>query len=83
MFGTENQNEMIPISYTFDDSANVVAQVYKGEGRATEKKTIPLADVVYALSITNPVIKVNGNQAIFTTYNEKQQTALIAELKRD
>jgi peptide/nickel transport system permease protein len=84
LFGTENQNEMIPISsYTFDDSANIVAQVYKGEGRATEKKTIPLADVVYALSITNPGIKINGNQAIFTTYNEKQQTSLIAELKKE
>jgi len=84
LFGTENQNEMIPIaSYSFDDSANIVAQVYKGEGRATEKKTIPLADVVYALSITNPAIKVNGNQAIFKTYHEKQQTALVAELKKE
>lgn len=84
LFGTENPNEMIPIaSYSFDDSANIVAQVYKGEGRATEKKIIPLADVVHALSITNPAIKVNGNKVIFTTYNEKQQTALIAELKKE
>lgn len=82
--GTENPNEMIPIvSYSFDDSANIVAQVYKGEGRATEKKIIPLADVVYDLSITNPTIKIVGDNAIFTTYNGKHKTTSIANLKKE
>jgi len=84
LFGTENPNEMIPISsYSFDDSANIVLQAYKGEGRTAEKMTIPMADVVYALSITNTSIKVNGSQTSFATYDDKQKTATIVELKKD
>jgi peptide/nickel transport system permease protein len=84
LFGTENPNEMIPISsYSFDDSANIVLQAYKGEGRTAEKMTIPMADVVYALSITNTSITINGNQTSFATYDDSQKTATIAELKKD
>lgn len=84
LFGTENPNAMIPItSYSFDDSANIIVQAYKGEGRIAEKMVIPMADAVYSLSITNPAIKLIGDKVAFTTYNEKQQTALISELKKD
>jgi peptide/nickel transport system permease protein len=84
LFGTENPNEMIPISsYTFDDSANIVAQVYKGEGRTAERKVIPVVDVVHALSITHSTININGDKATFTAYNDRQKTASVAALKKE
>ncbi len=84
LFGRDNPNQMIPIvSYTFDDSANIVLQTYEGEGRTEQKKLLQIADVTNALSITKPEIVVNGDKAVFTTFDEKQQTASIAELKKD
>ncbi|MFN8237772.1 MAG: ABC transporter permease [Chitinophagales bacterium] len=84
LFGRENPNQMIPIvSYSFDDSANIVLQTYEGEGRTEMKKVLPIVDVTNALSIAKPEIAINGDKAIFTTFDEKQKTASIAELKKD
>ncbi len=84
LFGRENPNQMIPIvSYSFDDSANIVLQTYEGEGRTEMKKVLPIVDVTNALSIAKPEITINGDKAIFTTFDEKQKTASIAELKKD
>ncbi len=82
--GTENPNEMIPInSFTFDDSANVVLQSYEGEGRTSLVKTFPIVDVCEALSNSNPQISIQGDKAIFTTFEEKQKTVSLAALKKE
>lgn len=84
LFGRDNPNQMIPIvSYSFDDSANVVLQTYEGEGRTEQKMVLPVVDVTQALSIVKPEITVNGDKAVFTTFEEKQKTASIAALKKD
>ncbi len=84
LFGTDNSNEMIPInSYSFDDSANIVLQTYEGEGRTALKKVLTIVDVCKALSNTNPAIHINGDQAAFTDFNEKKETASIASLKKE
>lgn len=82
--GTENPNEMIPInSFSFDDSANIVLQSYEGEGRTSLVKTFPIVDVCEALSNTNPKITLNGDKATFTTFEEKQKTVSLADLKKE
>ena len=84
LFGKNNSYQMIPInSYAFDDSANVVVQAYKGEGRNPEQMIFPVVDVVESLSIISPKIKINGDKAIYTTFEEKQKTVSIAALKKD
>jgi len=84
LFGRDNPNEMIPISsYSFDDSSNMVIQAYKGEGRTTEQMVIPIVDVAKALSITSPAIELNGDNATFTNFEDKKQTASLAALKKD
>jgi len=82
--GRENPNEMIPInSFTFDDSANVVLQSYEGEGRTSLVKTFPIVDVCEALSNSNPQISIQGDKAMFTTFEEKQKTVSLAALKKE
>ncbi len=82
--GVENQNEMIPInSFSFDDSANIVLQSYEGEGRTSLIKTFPMVDVCESLSNTKPEIKLNGDKAVFTTFEEKQKTVSLASLKKE
>ncbi len=84
LFGKNNSYQMIPInSYAFDDSANVVVQAYKGEGRNPEQMIFPVVDVVESLSIISPKIKINGDKAVYTTFEEKQKTVSIAALKKD
>ena len=82
--GRENPNEMIPInSFSFDDSANIILQTYEGEGRTSLVKTFPIVDVCESLSNTTPQIKLNGDKATFTTFEEKQKTASLASLKKE
>ncbi len=84
LFGTDNPNQVIPItSYTFDDSANIVVQAYKGEGRTPETMTFSIVNVTNALSINSPTIKINGDQATFITFDEKQKSASLAKLKNE
>lgn len=84
LFGRDNPNELIPIiSYSFDDSANINLQTYEGEGRSPGKMTLPIVDVAYALSTAKPQIHLNGDKATFTTFEEKQKTASLSELKKE
>ncbi|MBK9330161.1 MAG: ABC transporter permease [Sphingobacteriales bacterium] len=84
LFGRDNPNQMIPIvSYRFDDSAHIVLQTYEGEGRTERKMVLPVVDVTQALSIVKPEIVLNGDKAVFTTFEEKQKTASIEALKKD
>lgn len=84
LFGTDNPNQVIPIiSYAFDDSANIVVQAYKGEGRTAEVMTFSVVNVRNTLSITSPSIKINGDQATFINFDEKQKTASVAALKKE
>ncbi|MDB5226994.1 MAG: transporter permease [Bacteroidota bacterium] len=84
IFGRDNPNQLIPIvSYSFDDSANILLQTYEGEGRGTGKMQLPMVDVVYALSNAKPEIHINGDKATFTTFEEKQQTASLSTLKKE
>lgn len=82
--GKENENELIPIvSYSFDDSANIVLQTYEGEGRLSQTKIFPVVDVCEALSITHPEIAIRGDQATYVDFNEKKQNVSIAALKKE
>ena len=84
LFGKNNSYQMVPInSYQFDDSANVVVQAYKGEGRKEEQMIFPVVDVVESLSIISPKIEIHGDKAVYTTFEEKQKTVSIAALKKD
>ena len=84
LFGKNNSYQMVPInSYQFDDSANVVVQAYKGEGRKEEQLIFPVVDVVESLSIISPKIEIHGDKAVYTTFEEKQITVSIAALKKD
>lgn len=84
LFGKNNSYQMVPInSYAFDDSANVVVQAYKGEGRKAEQMIFPVVDVVESLSIISPKIEIHGDKAVYTTFEEKQKTVSIASLKKD
>jgi peptide/nickel transport system permease protein len=84
LFGHDNPNELIPInSYAFDDSANIVLNTYEGEGRSPGNLRLPLADVVYALSNTNPAIQVRGNQVSFTGYDGKSHRVSMASLQKE
>lgn len=84
LFGKNNSYQMVPInSYQFDDSANVVVQAYKGEGRKAEQMIFPVVDVVESLSIISPKIEIHGDKAVYTTFEEKQKTVSIASLKKD
>lgn len=84
LFGTDNPNQVIPIlSYSFDDSANIIVQAYKGEGRTAEKMIFSVVNVRNALSITSPTIKINGDQATFTNFDEVRKTVSIATLKKE
>jgi peptide/nickel transport system permease protein len=82
--GRDNPNEMIPIvSYSFDDSANIVLEKYEGEGRGAVKMVLPVVDVCEALSNTKPEIQLNGDQATFTSFEEKKETVSLATLKKE
>jgi peptide/nickel transport system permease protein len=82
--GRDNPNEMIPIvSYSFDDSANIVLEKYEGEGRGAVKMVLPVVDVCEALSNTKPEIQLNGDQATFTSFEEKMETVSLATLKKE
>jgi len=82
--GRDNPNEMIPIvSYSFDDSANIVLEKYEGEGRGAVKMVLPIVDVCEALSNTKPEIQLNGDQATFTSFEEKKETVSLATLKKE
>jgi peptide/nickel transport system permease protein len=82
--GRDNPNEMIPIvSYSFDDSANIVLEKYEGEGRGAVKIVLPIVDVCEALSNTKPEIQLNGDQATFTSFEEKKETVSLAALKKE
>lgn len=84
LFGKNNSYQMVPInSYAFDDSANIVVQAYKGEGRKAEQMIFPVVDVVESLSIISPKIEIHGDKAVYTTFEEKQKTVSIAALKKD
>ena len=82
--GRDNPNEMIPIvSYSFDDSANIVLEKYEGEGRGAVKMVLPVVDVCKALSNTKPEIQLNGDQATYTSFEEKKETVSLATLKKE
>ena len=82
--GRDNPNEMIPIvSYSFDDSANIVLEKYEGEGRGAVKIVLPIVDVCEALSNTKPEIQLNGDQATYTSFEEKKETVSLATLKKE
>ena len=82
--GRDNPNEMIPIvSYSFDDSANIVLEKYEGEGRGAVKMVLPVVDVCEALSNTKPEIQLKGDQATFTSFEEKKETVSLATLKKE
>jgi peptide/nickel transport system permease protein len=82
--GRDNPNEMIPIiSYSFDDSANIVLEKYEGEGRGAVKMVLPVVDVCEALSNTKPKIQLNGDQATFTSFEEKKEAVSLATLKKE
>ena len=82
--GRDNPNEMIPIvSYSFDDSANIVLEKYEGEGRGAVKMVLPVVDVCEALSNTKPEIQLKGDQATFTSFEEKKETVSLAVLKKE
>jgi|JI10StandDraft_1071094.scaffolds.fasta_scaffold120578_2 peptide/nickel transport system permease protein len=82
--GRDNPNEMIPIvSYSFDDSANIVLEKYEGEGRGAVKMVLPVVDVCEALSNTKPEIQLNGDQATYTSFEEKKETVSLAVLKKE
>jgi peptide/nickel transport system permease protein len=82
--GRDNPNEMIPIvSYSFDDSANIVLEKYEGEGRGAVKMVLPIVDVCEALSNTKPEIQLKGDQATFTSFEEKKETVSLATLKKE
>jgi peptide/nickel transport system permease protein len=82
--GRDNPNEMIPIvSYSFDDSSNVVLEKYEGEGRGAVKMVLPIVDVCEALSNTKPEIQLKGDQATFTSFEEKKETVSLATLKKE
>ncbi|MEN9448436.1 MAG: hypothetical protein RJA25_1726 [Bacteroidota bacterium] len=82
--GKDNPNEMIPIvSYAFDDSANIILKTYIGEGRTPQQKIVPIIDVCEALSINEPEIHITGDNATFTSFDEKKQTVSIAALKKE
>jgi peptide/nickel transport system permease protein len=82
--GRDNPNEMIPIvSYSFDDSANIVLEKYEGEGRGAVKMVLPIVDVCEALSNTKPEIQLNGDQATYTSFEEKKETVSLAALKKE
>ena len=82
--GRDNPNEMIPIvSYSFDDSANIVLEKYEGEGRGAVKMVLPVVDVCEALSNTKPEIQLKGDQATFTSFEEKMETVSLATLKKE
>ena len=82
--GRDNPNEMIPIvSYSFDDSANIVLEKYEGEGRGAVKMVLPVVDVCEALSNTKPEIQLNGDQATFTSFEEKKEKVSLATLKKE
>ena len=82
--GRDNPNEMIPIvSYSFDDSANIVLEKYEGEGRGAVKMVLPVVDVCEALSNTKPEIQLNGDQATYTSFEEKKEAVSLATLKKE
>jgi peptide/nickel transport system permease protein len=82
--GRDNPNEMIPIiSYSFDDSANIVLEKYEGEGRGAVKMVLPVVDVCEALSNTKPKIQLNGDQATYTSFEEKKEAVSLATLKKE
>ncbi len=84
LFGKNNSYQMIPInSYRFGDSANVVVQAYKGEGRNAIEMAFPLVDVVESLSIVSPEITLDGDKATFTDFMEKQKTVSLSTLKKE
>ncbi len=84
LLGRENPNQMMPIvSYSFDDSANIVLQTYEGEGRNQQKISLPVTDVVYALSNSHPQVVINGDKASFTTFDGKRRTASIREMEKE
>jgi len=77
--GQENPYEMIPInSYRFERT-EIIYEEYTGENSGTEKR-LPLADVVYPLSVKQTEIVSDGNTITFYVFNGQQITATLREL---
>lgn len=79
--GQENPYEMIPINnYRFEGS-EILFEEYTGEHSGTQKK-LPIADVAFPLSVTQPEIASDGASLTFYDFNEQKITISISELQQ-
>lgn len=63
--GTENPYQIIPIVSYKMNGFDIVIEQYKGDYMPPIEKSIPLADVIFPLSVDNPEIEYKGDQASF------------------
>lgn len=81
--GKESEYKSIPISsYRFEDEYLVIEEYSNSKNRKGEIKKFNIADVVYPLSLTNSVKKVNG-QLDFYTINGEHIVKPISELQKE
>lgn len=73
--GTENPYHIIPISSYKIEGFDIIVEQYKGDHMPPVEKAIPMADVLYPLSIENPEIQYRGKEASFQLTDGKSVTA--------
>lgn len=79
--GTENQYQLIPIyDYSFEGQKIIVEKYTGGDVNNGQIIKYDLADIVYALE--QPVIKENGKNIEFFTFEEGKKIVPIEELKQ-
>ncbi|NNC96397.1 MAG: ABC transporter permease [Chitinophagales bacterium] len=80
--GTKSDYTPVPITAWEYDGANVIVDEYLGPDRPTAKKSYPLADIVYAISNTDPNIQPEGNAVSFNDIDELKVESDLEDLKK-
>ena len=81
-FGQQNLYDLIPITAWHFDGGDIVYTEYTGQTKTSDEKRMSLADVVYATSLKDPKVQVNGTQVTFKDINEKVITNDISTLQQ-
>ena len=81
-FGEESPFEKIPIQKYFFKGSDFVYEEYKPGSKISEEVRINLADVVYSISVENPVVTSRNDSLFFLDLNGIKHKTSIKSLRK-
>lgn len=81
--GIDNPYEFIPVNNYHFSGTQIVFEEYTGKNRSAITDSLPLVDVVFRLSNSDPLITVHGETISFRDFEGNKQTAQIWEMQKE